>query len=175
MTLIRRMKPEDCRVMTEAFAKQGWKKPLRQFQDYVIGQATGRREVLIAESEGEFAGYLTVLRQSKYPPFGEKNIPEINDFNVLIKFRRKGIGTTLMDAAENLAAEKAETIGIGVGLTPDYGAAQRLYVKRGYVPDGRGIFQREIFLKYGDRIIVDDDLTLWLTKQLGNQNKNLRL
>lgn len=169
------MKPEDCRLITEAFIKQSWNKPLKQFQDYIIGQATGRREVLIAEFEGEFAGYLTIVWQSKYPPFGENNIPEINDFNVLIKFRRKGIGTALMDAAENLVAEKAEIVGIGVGLTPDYGAAQRLYAKRGYVPDGRGIFQGETFLKYGDRITVDDDLTLWLTKQMGNQNKNLRL
>ncbi len=26
----------------------------------------------------------------------------------------------------------------GFGLTPDYGAAQRLYPKLGYIPDGRG-------------------------------------
>ena len=29
-------------------------------------------------------------------------------------------------------------VGIGVGLYPDYGSAQRLYIKRGYLPDGHG-------------------------------------
>lgn len=38
------------------------------------------------------------------------------------------------------AATKSAAIGIGVGLYAGedggYGAAQRLYVKRGYIPDG---------------------------------------
>lgn len=164
--LIRRLFSSDCRTIAEAFRQQGWNKPQEQFQNYLMEQNQGEREVLIAEFDNEFAGYLTILRQSKYPPFKEKNIPEINDFNVLIKFRGRGIGTALMDAAENLAAKKSETVGIGVGLTADYGAAQRLYVKRGYIPDGQGISQNGKFLKYGDRITIDDGLTLWLTKNL---------
>ena len=164
--LIRNLKNEDCRIISEAFENQKWNKPFEQFQNYCNEQAKGKRKVLIAELENEFAGYLTVLRQSKYPPFREKNIPEINDFNVLIKFRNRGIGTALMDAAESLIATKTETIGIGVGMTADYGAAQRLYVKRGYIPDGLGVSQNGKILKYGDKITVDDDLTLWFTKEL---------
>jgi ribosomal protein S18 acetylase RimI-like enzyme len=164
--LIRKLKAEDCAAIAEAFRKQNWNKPVEQYQNYLNEQTSGERVVLVAEFENELAGYLTIVRQSKYPPFREANIPEINDFNVLIKFRRKSVGTTLMDAAENLIAEKSETAGIGVGLTKDYGAAQKLYVKRGYVPDGRGIFQREKFLQSGDQITVDDDLTLWLTKRV---------
>jgi GNAT superfamily N-acetyltransferase len=164
--LIRRLKSSDCRTIVEAFRRQGWNKPVEQYQNYLNQQDEGLREVLIAESENEFAGYLTVLRHSKYPPFGEKYIPEINDFNVLIKFRNRGIGTALMEAAESLVAEKTRIIGIGVGLTPDYGAAQRLYVKRGYIPDGRGISQNGKILKYGDKITVDDNLTLWFIKEL---------
>ena len=49
---------------------------------------------------------------------------------------------------------------------PNYGNAQIMYVKRGYVPDGRGVSQRESFLKYGDEITVNDDLALCLTKRL---------
>jgi len=164
--LIRQLRKEDCPVITEAFLKQNWQKPFEQFERYLAEQEKGGREVLVAEMHDEFAGYVTIVWESKYPPFRQQSIPEINDFNVLIKLRKKGVGTALLDAAEKLIAEKAETAGIGVGLTPDYGAAQRLYINRGYVPDGKGIFQRERFLKYGDPITVDDDLSLWLTKRL---------
>ena len=86
-----------------------------------------------------FAGYLNVVWQVEYPPFRESGIPEIQDFNVLPRFRRKGIGSRLMESAERLAAERSHIVGIGVGMTEDYGAAQRLYALRGYVPDGRGL------------------------------------
>jgi hypothetical protein len=36
-------------------------------------------------------------------------------------------------------ARRSGVVGIGVGLHPSYNAAQRLYVKRGYIPDARGI------------------------------------
>ena len=35
-------------------------------------------------------------------------------------------------------AQRSDHAGIGFGLYADYGAAQRLYIKRGYIPDGRG-------------------------------------
>ncbi|MCE7986396.1 MAG: hypothetical protein DYG89_34930 [Caldilinea sp. CFX5] len=52
------------------------------------------------------------------------------------------------------------------GLTGDYGAAQILYSQRGYVPDGRGLFQHGKYLNYGEQIWIDDALTLYLTKRL---------
>jgi ribosomal protein S18 acetylase RimI-like enzyme len=164
--LIRRLTLEDCEIITKAFAAQNWNKPLAQYQNYFAEQAEGKREVLIAEVEDEFAGYLIIMRQSDFAPLREKNIPEIVDFNVLIKFRNQGIGSALMDAAENLIAREFKTIGIRVGLTADYGAAQRIYVKRGYIPDGKGISQNGKFLRYGDKITVDDDLSLSFTKDL---------
>jgi len=48
----------------------------------------------------------------------------------------------------------------------DYGAAQRLYVLRGYVPDGRGLTYSDHFVKPEERVTVDDDLVLHLTKRL---------
>ena len=122
--------------------------------------------MLAAFFQKKFAGYLTVLWKSEYPPFEERNIPEIVDFNVLIKFRNRRVGTLLMDAAEDLIRARSGTAGIGVGLTADYGAAQRLYVKRGYVPDGLGLSQSGKYLKYGDKITINDELTLRFTKKL---------
>ena len=163
---IRRMIVTDPEIITKAFAAQGWNKPLMQYRKYLSEQTDGTREILIAEAGGEFAGYLTIIWQSDFAAFGEKDIPEIVDFNVLVKFRNRGIGTKLMDAAENLIAEKYKTVGIRVGLTQDYGAAQKIYVRRGYIPDGLGISQNDCFLKYGDKITVDDDLNLSFTKNL---------
>ena len=71
-----------------------------------------------------------------------------------------------MDKAESEIAKVNNISGIGVGMTPDYGAAQRLYILRGYVPDGRGLHQRNHYPTYGEQITVDDDLALFLTKKL---------
>ena len=48
----------------------------------------------------------------------------------------RGVGSALMDAVEALAAVTSDTVCLGVGLHSGYGAAQRMYVLRGYVPDG---------------------------------------
>jgi GNAT superfamily N-acetyltransferase len=116
--------------------------------------------------EGKFAGYVTIFWTSSYESFREKNIPEIMDFNVLPEFRRQGIGTQLMDEVEREIAKISPIAGIGVGMTPDYGAAQRLYVLRGYVPDGLGLYYRDHHVNYGEEVVIDDDLTLCLTKKL---------
>jgi ribosomal protein S18 acetylase RimI-like enzyme len=163
---IRHLREADCPLISQAFAAQGWNKPTTQYENYIQDQIAGTRVVLVAEYESNFAGYLTIMWESWYPPFRQKQIPEITDLNVLIKYRRKSIATALMDEAEHLISLKSPEAGIGVGLTGDYGAAQRMYVKRGYLPDGLGISQNEKFLHYGDSVIVDDDLILCLTKQL---------
>jgi ribosomal protein S18 acetylase RimI-like enzyme len=163
---IRRIIDTDPEIIARAFAAQNWNKPSTQYRKYLKEQTDGTREVLIAEAGGEFAGYLTIIWQSDFAPFGEREIPEIVDFNVLIKFQNRGIGAKLMDTAENLIAEKYKTAGIRVGLTADYGAAQRMYVRRGYIPDGFGVSQNGVLLKYGDKITVDDNLNLHFTKNL---------
>lgn len=46
------------------------------------------------------------------------------------------------------------------------GNAQILYANRGYVPDGRGSHNGQRYIEYGDKIVVDDDVVLYLTKAL---------
>jgi GNAT superfamily N-acetyltransferase len=164
--LIRVLEASDISQITKAFAELGWNKPQSQYERYLIDQALEERDVYVAWVEGKFAGYLTICWKSTYEPFREKNIPEIVDFNVLPKFRRQGIGTQLMDKAESEIAKVNSVAGIGVGMDSDYGAAQRLYVLRGYVPDGRGLHFRDHHVKYGEQITVDDNLALFLTKEL---------
>ncbi|HYN89988.1 MAG TPA: GNAT family N-acetyltransferase [Ardenticatenaceae bacterium] len=163
---IRPLQEQDVRPIAAAFAALGWNKPESQYRRYLEEQAAGKREVLVALVAGAFAGYLTIVWESSYRPFREEGIPEIVDFNVLPHFRRRKIGTALMDAAEARVGMRSAVAGIGVGLTPDYGPAQRLYVLRGYVPDGRGLTYDRVPVEYGMQIAVGDRLVLHLTKQL---------
>ncbi|MFP4975905.1 GNAT family N-acetyltransferase [Paenibacillus sp. CN-4] len=163
---IRIMDVHDPEVISKAFHHQGWEKPVSLFQNYLEEQKKGQRITLVAESKGDFAGYINVVWESDYPYFKEHCIPEIGDFNVLIKYRCHGIGSMLMDKAEEVVSERSNVSGLGVGLYSDYGAAQALYVKRGYVPDGKGVFKNGEHLQYGQQVFVDDDLNLYFVKKL---------
>jgi GNAT superfamily N-acetyltransferase len=156
----------DIPEIAEAFNLLGWNKPASQYERYLMEQALKVRDMYIARVMGQFAGYLTICWQSSYASFREKKIPEIMDFNVLPKFRRMGIGTQLMDHAEAEVAKVGPRAGIGVGMTSDYGAAQRLYVLRGYLPDGNGLYYMGRPIQYGQNFKVDDNLALYLTKEL---------
>lgn len=152
--------------IAEVFKQLGWNKPASQFERYLIEQELEIRDVYVAFMDEQFAGYLTICWTSSYEPFQKEGIPEIVDFNVLPKYRRQGIGTALMDKAESEIAKQSLIAGIGVGMDPDYGAAQRLYVLRGYVPDGRGLHYKDRQVHHGQELTVDDSLALYLTKKL---------
>jgi len=164
--LIRLLESDDIPEIAKAFQQLGWDKPALQYERYLMEQILEIRDVYIAFTEERFVGYLTICWISSYEPFRREKIPEIVDFNVLPKFRRQGIGTQLMDKAESEIAKVSPIAGIGVGMTPDYGAAQKLYVLRGYVPDGHGLHYKGHYIKYGEEITVDDNLALHLTKEL---------
>ena len=166
MVEIRPLRYDDITPIAKAFADLGWDKPASQYEGYLSEQNAGQRLVLVATIKGIFAGYLTIVWESSYPPFRDAGIPEIVDFNVLPKFQRQGIGTQLMDAAEEKIVVRSSIAGIGVGLTRDYGAAHMLYIKRGYFPDGQGIISNENSCQYGDKVTVDDGLKICFTKQL---------
>ncbi|MEL7221219.1 MAG: GNAT family N-acetyltransferase [Bacteroidota bacterium] len=128
---IRPIAIEDCKLISEAFKEQSWDKPVDQYEYYLELQKQGLRDIILAEVNQQFAGYLTIAWQSNYKPFRQAAIPEVVDFNVLKKFQRQGIGTILMNEAERRIGTKSSFAGIGVGLMQDYGAAQILYIKRG--------------------------------------------
>lgn len=170
---VRALGAEDAEVIAAAFAAQGWRKPATQYLAYLREQEAGARDVIVAEVAGAFAGYVTIVWESDYLPFRVAGAPEIVDLNVLIRYRRQGVASALLDKAERRIANRSPVAGIGVGMTADYGAAQILYIKRGYCPDGRGLAMHGVPVQYGDQVTVDDGLTLYLTK-LVTRPKRLR-
>jgi len=150
-----------------AFKQIGWHKPKSIYEIYLEEQSSGVRSILVARDQGRFCGYVTIKWVSDYSQFSENNIPEISDLNVLPVYRKQRIGTKLIQACEKLAKEQGRAlIGLGVGLTADYGCAQRLYIHLGYVPDGKGIHYKCQAVTYSELVPVDDDLILYLTKKL---------
>ncbi len=135
---IRPMEVDDIDRIMRTFAR--WHKTRAQYERYWREQQRGERDILLALWGDRVGGYVTRVWASKYAPFRERGIPEIVDLNVITEYQRRGIGTALIRAAERLALQRGRNvIGISVVQSPEYAAANRLYPKLGYVPDGRGI------------------------------------
>jgi len=130
-------------------------------------QGAGHRLVFIAEHEGQAVGYCMLSWVPKYAFFKTLGFPEIQDLNVLPDFRKRGIASAMIAHCEGLAQKKGlEHMGIGVGLDASFGAAQRLYVKLGYVPDGNGVTHDRKQVAAGEFRPVDDNFCLMMVKEL---------
>lgn len=138
----RRMGIQDIELIAQAFAHMN--KTREQYEQYWQENAVGERVTLVAELEGRIVGYTNVIWEPDYELFRRQGIAEINDMNVVAPLRCNGIGTKMIEAAEQVVRQAGKTIiGIGVGVTLDYGIAQRLYPKLGYVSDGTGVHRDE--------------------------------
>ena len=165
--VIRNMEEGDAQIFYDAYLAQGWHPEIAVYQMRLKDQAEGRCVALTAEYRGHPAGSVYVYRTPHGGPFKGQDLPEIHDFSVLEKYQRKGIGSRLMDAAERIAGQYGDTVCLGVGLCGSYGSAQRMYAKRGYIPDGSGVWYRDQQCRQYETVCtVDDDLVLYLTKKL---------
>jgi GNAT superfamily N-acetyltransferase len=164
---VRALTAADVAPVVQAFAAVGWPgKTADRFRRYLAEQAAGSRVACGAWLDGAFAGYLTARWASGYAPFRAAGIPEIADLNVLPRFRRRGVASALMDTAEPAVEVRSDTVGLGVGLYADYAAAHLMYLRRGYLPDGRGLAYRGGVVAPGTTVPVDDDLVLMMVRHL---------
>ena len=165
--VIRDMEEADARVFYDGYLAQGWHPDMEVYRMRLRDREEGKCVALTAVWQGNPAGSVYVYLTPRGGPFRDKGWPEIHDFSVLEKYQRKGIGGRLMDAAERVAARYADTVWLGVGLCDSYGSAQRMYIKRGYIPDGSGVwYQGKQCRQYETVCTVDDDLILYLSKKL---------
>jgi GNAT superfamily N-acetyltransferase len=145
----------------------GWNCDAVLWSGYLADQDSGRRNVLVAWIGKQPVGYGNLLWQSSHAPFRHAGIPEINNIVVDTAYRRRGIATSLILALEEIAWRAGKSqIGLAVGLYAAYGAAQRLYWRLGYQPDGNGVTYDGRGVSPGNSVRVDDVLLLWLLKTL---------
>lgn len=163
---IRQMNINDAIIISNSFKEQNWNKPIEIYRKYFEEQKNNERITLIAEIKDNFVGYINIKWESSYPFFLENKIPEIVDLNVIIKYRKMGVGNKLMNRAEEIIKHRSNIAGIGVGLFSDYGAAQIMYIKRGYIPDGKGIYKNNSYIKFGEMVRIDDDVVLHFIKKI---------
>lgn len=162
---IRNMIKSDIINFNKEFKLQGWEKPISLFEKYYEEQENGIRRVFLACNDKQVLGYATLIPNDENGPFANKKIPTLRDFNVLEKYQNKGIGTALLDKIEDTVKEYSKSICLGVGLHPGYGSAQRMYIKRGYIPDGSGVWYNNMLLEQNAQCRNDDDLVLYLIKE----------
>lgn len=141
-------------------------KPKGYFDECLQLQRQGKIVLLTAQKDNIYLGHVKIVWESDYSYFLENDIPEIQDLSVVPRYRRKGIATGLLGHAEEIVSQRFDRVGIGVGLYGQYGAAQRLYVLRGYVPDGRGLVFGTKYVKPRQIVWVNHNLVLFLTKDL---------
>lgn len=163
MKLIRAETPSRLEAIMQ---RLGYAKDGDYFERCLSLQEKGERDVFIVlHDDGTDIGYGMLNWAPRYNVYGRLGIPEIQDLNVLHEYRRQGAATLMIKHCEALARDKeCHGIGISVGLTADYGAAQILYARMGYLPDGQGISYNREALKHGDRVTLDDDLCLMMLK-----------
>lgn len=164
--LIRTILQADAQLICDEEIAQGWNQTVDKYLMRLEDNRSGKSISLVAEYKGNVAGYINVYPNAKEGPFANQGYPEIVDFGVLKKYRRLGIGTKLMDVAEEIAGKYADTVYLAVGLYTSYGNAQRMYVKRGYIPDGTGVWYGNQIAKPYENYCNDDDLNLYFSKKL---------
>lgn len=162
---IRSLEPKDLSNIVSTNGGAAWNGGTEKWTRYLDEQTSGRRFVLLATRGTAIVGYGSLLWNSDYLPFRDEGVPEIKDVVVAEPQRRLGVGRALISALERSAGSAGHSqVGIAVGLYGDYGPAQRLYVRLGFVPDGRGITSGRAPAVGGALVKVDDDLLLWFVK-----------
>ena len=165
--VIRDMVESDPEIIVREEHLQGWMHQKEEkYKQRLKDVADNKCVALVAEYKGNIAGYFNIYFNTMCSIFGGKGFPELIDLGVLMKYRNRGIGNLLLQTAENIARKYADTIVIGVGLHRDYGAAQRLYIKRGYIPDGSGLWWKGKPLKPYADMKNDDEAVIYLSKKM---------
>lgn len=161
---IRTILETDAKTICDQEIEQGWHATEDKYKTRISDNESGKAIALVAEYEGNVAGYINVYNHAIC--LNNKYYCSIVDFGVLEKYRNHGIGTKLMDVAEKIASDYADTVFLDVGLHSGYGSAQRMYVKRGYIPDGKGVWYGKEIGKPYETYCNDDDLNLHFSKKL---------
>lgn len=164
--IIRSMKIEDTKVIYDTYLSYGWHPSMETYENYYSEQEENKRMVFIAEWRGKVSGLCTLILNPTEGPWVNMGYPEIVDLTVFFHVHNRGIGNKLLDVAESEASKISDVVYLAVGIHSGYGAAQRIYIKRGYIPDGNGAWYQGKILEQYAPCCNDDDLVLFMSKKL---------
>lgn len=171
---IRSMRETDARVIYDTYLSYNWHPTLQTYETYFRENLEGRRMTFCAETDGKLCGHVSLILKpepDELGPFREECLPLVSDFTVFFAYHRRGIGTKLLDVMEDEAAKYADAVCLAVGCHSGYGTAQRMYVRRGYIPDGSGVWWNGRQHEQYAPCVNDDELLLWMRKDLANKYK----
>jgi GNAT superfamily N-acetyltransferase len=134
-------------------------------------QRRGAALYLIAWLEEAPVGHVLVKFSAPGEPAGPRlpECPHIEDLLVKPEWRGRGIGSSLLEAAERAAVERG-CARVGLNVAAENVRARKLYAQRGYVDSGGGEFQTEgSYMDAEGRLRVWSDASLYLVKRLGDR------
>jgi ribosomal-protein-alanine N-acetyltransferase len=124
MMLLRAYRPTDLEVLHEidqTCFPPGISYSRRELSEFITDR---KSKTWIAEHEGEIVGFLVADHQ-------RPRMSHVITIDVVEEWRRCGVGTRLMDAAESAARDMGSRL-IYLETSEQYPSAQRFYLKRGY-------------------------------------------
>lgn len=139
---------------------------VKYYERYLNWQREEECSFLIALLNGEIAGYVFLIHKDRWGSMANQGIPGLADLWVFPECRGCGVGNALLEEAERIAEQHSDILHLDVHVTADAGAAHRLYFRRGYMPDGKGVYLN--YKPYDSSMgsVDPDDLTLSLVKKL---------
>lgn len=163
--VIRKMTYEDIPLICKAENDES-ESNVAYLRNHMENQENRKCSAFLALYDNQIAGHAFLYYECKWGGLQNLGLPSVVDLAVYEAYRRKGIATALMDYAEEEARGIHARIYLDVCLNSDYGPAQRFYIKRGYVPDGAGVYFEGKVLGLNAPCRNDDELTLCLVKEL---------
>ena len=122
---------------------------------------SGYREMLIAELDGQVVGTVSIGGHGHQLPDSLRMFP----LDVGTKFRRRGVGTALVEAVEEIARrQELQTINLEVGVEND--GALRMYEQLGYLRLGNPEIVRWCSLSDNGKGEQIEELSWVMTKGL---------
>jgi GNAT superfamily N-acetyltransferase len=163
---IRPIKKIEIEVINTMFKGQWKNKHLQRLEKQERGDAV----YLFAWIKDLPAGHLFLKWKGSADEFvhskTKEEIPDIEDLFVLDEYRKKGIGSLLLDFADSLARDKGFRK-TGLSVSVDDSMVKNMYLKRGFVDAGFGNYEESYsFTEEDGKTYSWKEICIYLIKEL---------